>query len=61
MDTTSSALSRMFHLLAIHQDMQDKLREEIREAKSQQDGNLSYDQLMSLPYLDALCRESLRL
>ena len=61
MDTTSSALSRTFHLLAIHQDMQDRLRAEIKEAKKQQGGNLSYDQLVGLPYLDALCRESLRL
>lgn len=61
MDTTSSALSRTFHLLAIHQDMQDRLRAEINEAKKQQGANLSYDQLVGLPYLDALCRESLRL
>ncbi|KJA27949.1 hypothetical protein HYPSUDRAFT_34187 [Hypholoma sublateritium FD-334 SS-4] len=61
MDTTSSALSRTFHLLAIHQDMQDRLRAEIKEAKRQQGGNLPYDQLVGLPYLDALCRESLRL
>ncbi len=61
MDTTSSALSRTFHLLAIHQDMQDRLRAEIKEAKEQQGGNLSFDQLVGLPYLDALCRESLRL
>ncbi|KAF9448714.1 cytochrome P450, partial [Macrolepiota fuliginosa MF-IS2] len=58
MDTTSSALSRTLWLLATHQDVQRKLREEIREA--QEDGQLSYDQLVFLPYLDAVCRETLR-
>ncbi|KXN88518.1 Cytochrome P450 3A5 [Leucoagaricus sp. SymC.cos] len=59
MDTTSSAMSRILHLLAVHADVQKRLREEIREA--QRDGQLSYDQLVALPYLDAVCRETLRL
>jgi len=59
-DTTSSALSRILHILAQHPDVQEKLRQEIRSA--QQEGvDLSYDQLMSLQYLDAICRETLRL
>jgi len=61
-DTTSSALSRIFHLLALHKDVQTKLRQEILEAKQQNGGeDLSYDALVSLPYLDAICRETLRL
>ena len=60
MDTTSSALARIFWILAQHQDAQNRLRIEIREAR--QDGNdLTYDQLEKLPYLDAICRETLRL
>jgi len=60
MDTTSSALARIFWILAQHQDAQNRLRIEIREAK--QDGNdLTYDQLEKLHYLDAICRETLRL
>ncbi|KAH9034585.1 cytochrome P450 [Lactarius pseudohatsudake] len=31
-DTTSSALSRILHLLALHPDIQDKLRKELKEA-----------------------------
>lgn len=58
MDTTSSALSRILWLLSLNQDVQQKLREEIQEA--QHHGQLSYDQLVSLPYLDAVCRETLR-
>ncbi|RXW23112.1 hypothetical protein EST38_g2743 [Candolleomyces aberdarensis] len=61
MDTNSSALCRLFWLLAKHQDVQDKLRAEIREAKHNFDGEPTYDQLAGLAYLDAVCRETLRL
>lgn len=60
MDTTSNALSRVLHLLAINQDVQEKLREEIVSA-SQDGGDFSYDDLHNLPFLDAVCRETLRL
>ncbi|TFY58649.1 hypothetical protein EVG20_g8067 [Dentipellis fragilis] len=60
MDTTTSALSRMFQALADHPDAQDKLRTELLEAcAGGQD--LSYDELNDLPYLDAVTRETLRL
>ena len=59
MDTTSGGLARTLFLLSIHQDIQNKLRQEIREAKKS--GDLSYDELVALPYLDAVCRETLRL
>lgn len=51
-------LSRILYLLATHQDVQDRLRKEIQEA--QKYGELTYDQLVFLPYLDAVCRETLR-
>lgn len=60
MDTSSSALCRIFWLLARHQDIQDKLRAEIREAR-QNFEEPNYDQLNALPYLDAIIRETLRL
>ncbi|KAH6909124.1 cytochrome P450 [Coprinopsis sp. MPI-PUGE-AT-0042] len=60
LDTTSSALCRFLWLLAKHQQVQDLLRKEIREAREQY-GELNYDQLVALPYLDAVCRETLRL
>ncbi|KAJ3553545.1 hypothetical protein NM688_g3553 [Phlebia brevispora] len=59
MDTTSNALSRIMDLLTKHPDVQDKLRAEILEAASGQ--NIPYDTLVELPYLDAVCRETLRL
>ncbi|KAI0641513.1 cytochrome P450 [Trametes meyenii] len=58
-DTTSSALSMILHLLSQHQDAQKKLRGEIWAAGEGK--NLDHDVLVSLPYLDAVCRETLRL
>ena len=59
METTSGALSRIFDLLSHHQDVQEKLRQEILAARKEH-GELSFDTLMALPYLDAVCRETLR-
>ena len=59
-DTTSSALARTLWILSRRQDAQDKLREEIREARKG-GRELGFDELMSLPYMDAVCRETLRL
>lgn len=60
MDTTSGALARLLHVLAQHPDVQEKLRQEIMEAR-REDGVIPYDQLVALPYLEAVCRETLRL
>ncbi|KAI0060136.1 cytochrome P450 [Artomyces pyxidatus] len=61
-DTTSSALARTIHLLSQHHDIQDKLRKELVEAGVGIDGTeLAYDELIALPYLEAVCRETLRL
>ena len=59
MDTTSNALSITLMLLAERPDIQQKLREEILETFDDQD-NFDYDKLVGLPYLDAVCRETLR-
>ena len=59
-DTTSSALSRSLHLLAQHPEIQENLRREITEARTEK-GDLPYDELISLPYLEAIVRETLRL
>ncbi|KAK7676944.1 hypothetical protein QCA50_020062 [Cerrena zonata] len=59
--TTTIALAQTFHLLAENLDVQDKLRNEIREAKLNAGGDIPHDELMALPYLDAVCRETLRL
>lgn len=46
--------------LSHHQDAQERLREEIQQATAEL-SELDYDALSSLPYLDAVCRETLRL
>lgn len=60
MDTTSGALCRTLHLLAQHPEVQEKLRQEIVAARGAY-GDLQYDELVSLPFLDAVCRETLRM
>ncbi|KAM5540052.1 hypothetical protein V8D89_006192 [Ganoderma adspersum] len=60
-DTTSNSLARTLHLLCMNPDVQVKLRAEIREAQEQYGKEIPYDELFALPYLDAICRETLRL
>ncbi|TFK51329.1 cytochrome P450 [Heliocybe sulcata] len=59
MDTTSSALSKILYLLATHPEAQDKLRHEVRQVHAA--GEFTYDTLEKMPYLEAICRETLRL
>ncbi|KAI0763487.1 cytochrome P450 [Trametes elegans] len=60
MDTTSNVLSQILHILAQRPAVQDRVRAEILEARHE--GNdIPYDELVALPYLDAVCRETLRL
>jgi len=59
-DSTSSALSWILHLLALHPDIQDELRSELKEAHVDNE-ELTHDQLVSLPFLEAVCRETLRM
>ena len=60
-DTTSSALAQIFQLLAERQDVQNKLRAEILDARLKAGGDIPHGELVALPYLDAICRETLRL
>ncbi|KAK1219541.1 hypothetical protein PQX77_017729 [Marasmius sp. AFHP31] len=63
-DTTASLLSRALYLLASDQVIQDKVRQEIREAINEQgspEQRLEYDAISSLPWLDAVLKETLRL
>ncbi|KAI0057223.1 cytochrome P450 [Artomyces pyxidatus] len=61
-DTTSSATARLLHVLALHPEEQERLRQELITAWASGDQDeLSYDVLVGLPYLDAICRETMRL
>lgn len=59
-DTTTISATRMFHQLAIHKDVQNKVRDEIRAVKAKF-GKVDYDALSELPYVEAVVRETLRM
>ncbi|KAI0327596.1 cytochrome P450 [Cubamyces sp. BRFM 1775] len=62
MDTTSNALSLTLWRLAQSPAAQEKLRQEIFEAQEAcVGGDVGFDDLVGLPYMDAVCRETLRL
>lgn len=56
-DTTSVALSRILHTLALDQERQQKLRQELQQSLSH---DYLFKDLMDLQYLDAVCKETLR-
>ncbi|EIM84054.1 cytochrome P450 [Stereum hirsutum FP-91666 SS1] len=62
-DTTSSALSRILYMLASHPHIQAMLRAELRAAlpDTVNDGELGYEQLSGLVWMDAVLKETLRL
>lgn len=60
-DTTSNVLCRILHTLAEHPVAQAKLREEIQTARRAHGTEVPFDTLNDLAYLDAVCRETLRL
>ena len=57
-DTTGTTMSYILYELALNQDYQETLFEEIDSAKKT--SHLDYDTLQSLPYLDAVIYETLR-
>ncbi|KAI0333049.1 cytochrome P450 [Cubamyces sp. BRFM 1775] len=59
MDTTANALTRTLQVLAQNPEVQERLRSELADARNGND--ISYDALDRLTYLDAVCRETLRL
>ncbi|KAI3608726.1 cytochrome p450 [Moniliophthora roreri] len=58
-DTASSELTKILELLAERPDVQRRLRTEIEDAFEH--GDAPYEVLVSLPYLDAVIRETLRM
>ncbi|KAK7060606.1 hypothetical protein VNI00_001372 [Paramarasmius palmivorus] len=59
-ETTSGALTRLLCLIVKDLDLQQRLRNEINEAKNGSQ-ELPYAELNALPLLDGVCREALRL
>ncbi|XP_076241058.1 uncharacterized protein LOC143183426 [Calliopsis andreniformis] len=59
-ETSSSTMSNALYELARNQEVQNKLREEIREYFAKNNGELKYDEIKEMKYLDKVFRETLR-
>ncbi|KAG5670855.1 hypothetical protein PVAND_001089 [Polypedilum vanderplanki] len=60
-ETSSTNLSYALHLLAYHQDIQDKARKSIDKKLNEFDNQWSYDAIMEMTYLEQIIEESLRI
>lgn len=59
-ETSSSTMSHALYELAQNHVMQNKLRKEIIETYTKSNGNLYYENIQEMKYLDAIFRETLR-
>ncbi|XP_015114682.1 cytochrome P450 6k1 [Diachasma alloeum] len=59
-ETSSTPLSFTLYELALHPKIQDRLRKEITDAVEESGGEITYDMIVKLPYLDMVLSESLR-
>ncbi|XP_065080063.1 probable cytochrome P450 6a14 [Ochlerotatus camptorhynchus] len=59
-ETSSTTMNFCLYELALAEDIQDRLREEINEVLGENDGQLTYDALMKMDYLDRVLNETLR-
>lgn len=50
-ETSSTTMTFALYELAIHQDIQDKVRKEIEEVLAKYEGRVTYDSLSELKYL----------
>ncbi|CAD1475349.1 unnamed protein product [Heterotrigona itama] len=60
-DTVSSQTSIVAHLLAENADVQERVQQEIDETLENNNGELTYDAMHEMKYLDAVISETLRL
>ncbi|EZA62496.1 Cytochrome P450 6k1 [Ooceraea biroi] len=60
-ETTAVSVAFLLHQLAVYPDIQTKLRSKILDALSKTNGEITYDMTMSLPYLEMVVSESLRM
>ena len=59
-DNLGLGLSQILHNLVKHQDVQDKVIQEIDEALEKSDGEITYDLVDDLQYMDMVIRETFR-
>lgn len=59
-ETSSNVMSFMLYTLGAHKDVQDRLRQEIID-NSDENGNISYEKIDVMPYIEQVLSETLRL
>ncbi|PSN38879.1 hypothetical protein C0J52_18964 [Blattella germanica] len=59
-ETSSSTTTFALYELALHQDIQDRLRDEITTVIKKHDGKITYDCVQDMTYLDQVVSETLR-
>jgi cytochrome P450 len=60
-ETTATALSWALYWLATRPEVQQRLRQELLEARTSPDAHPELSTLLKLPYLQAVCNETLRI
>lgn len=60
-ETSSTTMTFALLCLAQNQDIQEKMRQEINDQLSASNGKLTYDAIMTMPYLDKVVNETLRM
>ncbi|CAL1286918.1 unnamed protein product [Larinioides sclopetarius] len=60
-DATVLTLSYICYMLALHPEIQDQLREDLKQTLKEKDGELTYDSLQSVKLLDNIVSETLRI
>ncbi|XP_014470368.1 PREDICTED: cytochrome P450 6B1-like [Dinoponera quadriceps] len=59
-ETAASTICNTLYELAFHPNIQDKLRKEILDTYAKNNGQLLYDHINTMPYLNAVFKETLR-
>ncbi|XP_014488265.1 PREDICTED: uncharacterized protein LOC106751726 [Dinoponera quadriceps] len=59
-DTSSTIMCFLVHELAVHRDIQDRLYEEIERHLAEGNGEISYELMSKMTYLDMVVSEALR-
>ena len=59
-ETSSTTISNVLYELALNQDVQDKLREEIKEYSTKNNGDWRYETIKDMIFLEKVFKETLR-
>lgn len=59
-ETSSTLMTFCVYELALNQDIQERLRDEIKSAIDENDGKLNYETLVGMKYMDMVIHETLR-